>query len=53
MLPKKYLSGSAKRKLKEKKEEEIKKLRGNLNKYVVQINTEISTSLITDNSESK
>lgn len=53
MLPKKYLSGSAKRKLKEKKEEEIKKLRGNLNKYVVKINTESSPSLITDNSESK
>jgi hypothetical protein len=52
MLQKKYLNGSAKRKLKEKKEE-IKKLRGNLNKYVVKMNTETSTSLITDNSKSK
>ena len=51
MLPKKYLSGSAKRKLNEQKEEEIKKLHGNLNKYA--INTETFTSLITGISESK
>lgn len=55
MLPKKYLSGSAKRKLKEKKEEELKKLRGNLNKFVFTITEPSSTEtpLAIENSESK